>query len=55
MKNSFKILEEEFVKIKKLGEVKSFRRGTTGVGYTFETLLCKKEDQLCKPDFWTLK
>ena len=33
-----------FVKIKKLGYVKSMRDGVTGIGYTFETLINKRED-----------
>ena len=38
-----------------MGLVKSLRKGSTGVGYTFETLLNKKEDQECKPDFGSIE
>lgn len=31
--------------------IKSMRSGTTGIGYTFETLINKEEDSSYKPDF----
>ena len=34
-----------------MGKIKSLRKGPTGIGYTFETLLGKKEDQLSLPDY----
>ena len=34
-----------------MGWVKSLRKGSTGVGYTFEKLLGKDEDALCIPDY----
>ena len=34
-----------------MGPVKSMREGNTGLGYTFECLLKKKEDHECKPDY----
>ena len=40
-----------FVKIKKLGYVKSMRDGVTGIGYTFETLINKQEDNLPIADY----
>ena len=49
--NEMADLKREFLKIKKMGAVKSLRSGTTGSGYTFETLLGKKEDQESKPDY----
>lgn len=44
-------LVAEFRRVKALGEVKSLRKGCTGIGYTFETLINKEEDKLSKPDF----
>lgn len=51
MKENFNILRKEFIKIKNLGAIKSMRKGTTGIGYTFEYLLNKKEDKKSYPDF----
>ena len=34
-----------------MGLIKSLRKGNTGIGYTFETLVGKKEDQEITPDF----
>lgn len=48
---NFIILRDKFQKIKKMGLIEPLRKGTTGIGYTFETLLNKKEDAECKPDF----
>lgn len=44
-------LKKNFEKIHKMGFVKSMRKGTTGLGYTFECLLGKKEDQDITPDY----
>ena len=44
-------LYNEFKRIRKLGWVESKRKGPTGVGYTFETLLNKKEDHISAPDY----
>ena len=49
--NNFNILQKRFLKIKRMGWVMSYRKGNTGIGYTFEKLLGKKEDALCYPDF----
>ena len=38
-----------------MGLVKSLRSGYTGVGYTFETLLNKAEDQESKPDYKSIE
>lgn len=51
MNNDFIELKNKFENIKRMGLIKSKRKGTGGIGYTFETLLNKKEDQECKPDF----
>ena len=55
MKESFILLRKEFNNIKKLGLITPLRRGSTGIGYTFETLLNKKEDSECKPDFYGIE
>lgn len=44
-------LRKKFLEICNLGWVKSFRKGSTGIGYTFESLLGKSEDALCLPDY----
>ncbi len=46
-----KNLKKEFERIKAMGLIKPMRKGSTGIGYTFETLIGKKEDQDCKPDY----
>ena len=51
IKEEILFLNDKFEQIKKMGWIKSLRNGTTGIGYTFETLLSKKEDHLQKPDF----
>lgn len=48
MNNQLKI---KFFNIKRKGWIKSLRKGPTGIGYTFECLLDKKEDKLSIPDF----
>lgn len=55
MKDDVKLLKQEFKRIKKLGFIESMRDGPTGVGYTFELLLNKQEDQECKPDFRSIE
>ena len=51
MKENFKLLRKEFNNIKKQGLILPMRKGSTGVGYTFESLLNKKEDSRCTPDY----
>ena len=51
MSEDMKALKKEFDRIKRMGLVKCLRNGPTGVGYTFETLINKEEDQESKPDF----
>lgn len=55
MKKDVKKLKKEFARIKSMGLIKTLREGPTGVGYTFETLINKKEDQECKPDFGSIE
>lgn len=51
MEENIKLLKKEFEKIKNLELTESLRKGPTGIGYTFETLLGKKEDNNYFPDF----
>ena len=51
MNNNIQELKKEFNKIKNIPLNKSLRIGPTGLGYTFESLLNKKEDNLYFPDF----
>ncbi len=55
MKNDIESLKEEFFRIKDMGFVRSMRKGSTGIGYTFETLIHKEEDQECKPDYGSIE
>ena len=48
---SIRILQKKFVEIRNMEYVKSIRRGSTGIGATFESLLGKEEDSLEIPDF----
>ncbi len=51
MEENIQILKEKFQEIKNKDLHKSLRRGSTGIGYTFEYLLGKKEDNASSPDF----
>lgn len=55
MNDNFNTLQQNFEKIKKMGWIKSCRKGHTGVGYTFEKLLGKEEDALCNPDYYGIE
>lgn len=48
-------LKEKFEKIKSMGWIMSQRHGTTGIGYTFEKLLGKEEEQFPIPDYGTIE
>ena len=48
-------LREKFEKIKNMGWVLSKRKGTTGIGYTFEKLLGKEEEQFAIPDYKSIE
>lgn len=48
-------LKMEFEKIKSKGWIESKRKGTTGIGYTFEDLLGKEENSLPVPDYGTIE
>jgi len=51
MKNDILVLKAKFENIKKRGWIESMRKGATGIGYTFETLLGKPEESFPVPDF----
>ncbi len=48
-------LKTEFERIKAMNWVPSLRRGTTGIGYTFETLLNKPEESFELPDYGSIE
>ena len=45
-------LREKFYTIKAKGWIPSMRKGTTGIGYTFESLLGKETNIACKSFFF---
>ena len=49
--NDFYELYKNFMRIKKMGWIRTMRNGSTGVGYTFESLLNKNEVSFNVPDF----
>ncbi len=51
IEKEIKLLQKEFLRIKRMEYVKSVRAGTTGVGATFESLLGKNEESFEIPDF----
>ena len=51
MYNDIIELNKKFIEIRNQGLIESLRNGSTGFGYTFESLIEKKEDQESKPDF----
>lgn len=48
---SLEELNQQFLKIRAMGYVKSTRKGYTGIGKTFEDLLGKEEDTSDAPDY----
>ena len=55
MLEDIKQLETKFNIINNRGWVKSLRKGATGIGYTFECLINKKEDCRPLPDFKSIE
>lgn len=51
IKQNFNELYNKFIRIKKQGWIETKRTGTTGIGYTFESLLNKKEENFPIPDY----
>ena len=50
-KKEMRNLLVKFLEVKERGWIESLRKGTTGIGYTFETLIGKKEETLPIADF----
>lgn len=48
-------LKQEFNRIKQLGWIKSMRAGKSGIGYTFETLINKPEENFEIPDYGSIE
>ena len=48
-------LKNEFQRIKNMGWIESKRQGTTGIGYTFETLLGREENSFPVPDYGSIE
>ena len=44
-------MKEKFRQIQNIGLCKSLRKGTTGICFTFESLIGKSEDRSFEPDF----
>lgn len=51
VRENVRFLRKKFREIRNMEYVKSVRRGSTGIGATFEALLGKEEDSLEIPDF----
>ena len=51
MEKQIKKLNEEFIKIKKMGWIKSVNCGSNGIGFTFESLLGISKNELEIPDY----
>ena len=51
MDKMFYTFKEKFNSINELGWVKSLRKGSTGIGYTFESLIGKEEENFEFPDY----
>ena len=54
-KKDMRDLLVKFLAVKERGYIKSLRSGSTGIGYTFETLIGKKEESFPIPDFRTVE
>ena len=55
MNNNINLLQRKFLEIKKMGYIKSIRRGYTGIGATFESLLGKNEENFEIPDYYEIE
>lgn len=55
MKNDVEELKIKFNKIKNMDWIESKRNGSTGIGYTFEYLIGKNEDQKQIPDYKSIE
>ena len=54
-KKEMTLLFIKFLEIKKKGWIKSQRKGSTGIGYTFERLIGKQEENLPIADFYNIE
>ena len=55
MNENITLLKEKFNEIRNMGYVKSIRKGSTGVGATFEYLIGKCEENFEIPDFYGIE
>lgn len=55
MFDEFEEFKKIFEKVKNKGWIKSLRKGDTGIGYTFETLIGKKEENLPISDYGAIE
>lgn len=55
MDEEIRLLQRQFKRIKNMGYVKSVRRGSTGIGATFEALLGKSEESFSIPDYYGIE
>ena len=53
--DNYKLLVSKFTEIKDRGFIKTIRKGSTGVGATFEWLIGKQEDIFPIPDFYEIE
>ena len=55
MTEEINYLCNEFNRIKNIGWIKERCKGKCSCGYTFEQMLCKKEDNFPVPDFHNIE
>ncbi len=55
MQEKINELQKEFLRIKKMGWIKEKKKGSCSIGYTFEELLKKSEDNFPLPDFYNVE
>ena len=55
MEESIRMLRKRFNHVKEMGYVKSVRKGSTGIGATFEHLIGKNEESFELPDFYGIE
>lgn len=51
MKQTIEVLNRKFLSIEKQGWIKTLRNGASGIGYTFELLIGKTEENFPIPDY----
>ncbi len=51
MNDNINSLKNKFMEVKKMGWIESKRAGSTGIGYTFETIIGKPEENFELPDY----